>query len=58
VLDSQGRLVTLTVDTRSWDKAFYRVVSFTDYGSPHTIKPPPSSSVVTATAKNYAFFTS
>jgi hypothetical protein len=56
LLDPKGRLIGLTIDTRSFYKDMFRVFTFSDYGSPHAIKPPTASSVVQATAKNYGFF--
>src|SRR5262249_35241493 len=58
VLDPQGRLIPLTIDPRGFDKDMYRVFTFSNYGSPHAIKPPKASSVVQATTKNYGFFNS
>lgn len=58
VLDSQGRLTSLVIDTRSFSKEAYRAVTIRNYGSPHAIKPPPASSVVPATAKNYDYLNS
>jgi len=57
-LDGQGHLISLVLDSRAFDKDLYRKFTFTDFGSPRAIKPPPASSVVPATAKNYEYFNS
>jgi hypothetical protein len=57
-LDNQGRLVDFKVNADSFNKDLSEEITFSDYGSPTTIKPPLAAQTVPAPAAVYQIFNS
>jgi hypothetical protein len=57
-LDDQGRLSEITVDLSAVDPAATVKVTYSDYGTPVTVNPPPKSQTIEAPAAVYGMFNS
>ena len=57
-LDDQGRLSEITVDLSAIDPAASVKVTYSDYGTPVTVNPPPKSQTIEAPAAVYGMFNS